>query len=202
MSKAIFMNSFLKTAAHEGGYSNDPTDRGGETYRGIARNRWPEWLGWQLIDVFTKKYKGEALENVLMNNQGLQLAVEEFYHHEFFNKNKCYEFSQELADELFDTGVNQGAETAAKYFQKALNKLNRNQKDFEDLEVDGDLGGFTLRAYYAYMNTARTVKGRTELQLNEWLLKLLNYYQIERYINISDRDLSQEIYVPGWLNRV
>lgn len=30
---------------HEGGYSNDPIDLGGETYKGIARNAHPNWQG-------------------------------------------------------------------------------------------------------------------------------------------------------------
>ncbi len=35
---------------HEGGYTNDPVDVGGETYRGIARRYNPQWEGWDLID--------------------------------------------------------------------------------------------------------------------------------------------------------
>ena len=40
---AEFSEAFTQTAAHEGGYSNDPLDRGGETYRGIARVHHPDW---------------------------------------------------------------------------------------------------------------------------------------------------------------
>ena len=35
---------------NEGGYVNDPDDPGGETYKGIARNMWPDWAGWAIID--------------------------------------------------------------------------------------------------------------------------------------------------------
>ena len=27
-----------------------PEDRGGETYRGIARRAWPKWAGWKIVD--------------------------------------------------------------------------------------------------------------------------------------------------------
>jgi lysozyme family protein len=36
---------------NEGGYANDPSDRGGETYKGISRNNFPNWKGWKLIDL-------------------------------------------------------------------------------------------------------------------------------------------------------
>ena len=37
---------------HEGGYVDDRDDRGGETYRGISRNNFPDWKGWKKIDGF------------------------------------------------------------------------------------------------------------------------------------------------------
>lgn len=201
MAKAIFINAFLKTGGHEGGYVNDPADRGGETYKGIARKYWPLWDGWQLIDYLTKKYSGTELDAKLAANEGLQMSVEEFYLYNFWNRNRCYDFSQEIADELYDTAVNQGAKTAAKYFQQALNKLNRNQKDFPDLIVDGRIGDKTLVAYAKYLITQKW-SSRDEFHCTKWLLDLMNYYQCDKYVKISDRDLSQERFVPGWLNRV
>ncbi len=41
MSTTIYDKAFSKVMGHEGGYSHDSDDPGGETYRGIARNRWP-----------------------------------------------------------------------------------------------------------------------------------------------------------------
>ena len=47
---AIFEPAFKLLILHEGGYANNKNDIGGETYRGIARNYWPKWVGWKLID--------------------------------------------------------------------------------------------------------------------------------------------------------
>jgi lysozyme family protein len=196
-----FLNAFLKTNGHEGGYVNDPTDRGGETYKGIARKFWPNWEGWSIIDILKKKYKHGILNARLNANAGLQAMVEEFYRHNYWNKNMLYEFDQAIADEIYDTGVNQGAKTAAKYFQKALSKLNRNQKDFPDLLPDGKIGNKTILAYRAYMATER-FSTRSYTILIGWLLSIMNYYQLDKYINIADNDLSQERFIPGWLNRV
>ena len=36
-----FKTSLARTLRWEGGYSDDPVDRGGETYRGISRKNFP-----------------------------------------------------------------------------------------------------------------------------------------------------------------
>jgi len=198
--KATFINSFLKTAAHEGGYVNDPSDRGGETYKGISRVMHPEWTGWDYIDVFKNKYSPDKMRMRMESHAGLQNLVEDLYKEKYWLVNKLYFFDQYIADELFDTGVNQGTKTAAKYLQRSLNKLNRNQKDYSDLRVDGNVGDRTITAYRAYMATHR-FSSRNEELLIKWLLAVLNYYQLERYMRITDADLKQEKYIPGWLNR-
>ena len=43
---ADFKVAFAKTIRFEGGYVNHKADKGGETYKGIARNFWPKWKGW------------------------------------------------------------------------------------------------------------------------------------------------------------
>ncbi|HJW81700.1 MAG TPA: glycosyl hydrolase 108 family protein [Acidiferrobacterales bacterium] len=47
---ADFKEAFELTLAHEGGYVKDPDDRGGETYKGIARRYNPGWPGWARIN--------------------------------------------------------------------------------------------------------------------------------------------------------
>lgn len=47
-----YFPAYEKMIVREGGYklTNDPTDRGGMTYAGVARNRHPNWAGWPIID--------------------------------------------------------------------------------------------------------------------------------------------------------
>src|SRR5690242_13832319 len=53
---ASFTAAYAILAPNEGGYRNVPYDRGGETYRGIARNYHPEWSGWAFIDAYKAKH--------------------------------------------------------------------------------------------------------------------------------------------------
>ena len=59
---ANFNESFNITLGYEGGYSNDPDDAGGETYKGISRRYHPGWKGWALIDEL--KSKGVFIEEI------------------------------------------------------------------------------------------------------------------------------------------
>lgn len=50
--KAEFLTAFERMIRNEGGYvlHTVADDKGGMTYAGIARNRWPNWAGWSVID--------------------------------------------------------------------------------------------------------------------------------------------------------
>jgi len=195
-----FKTAYQLTTIHEGVYVNDPADRGGETVCGISRRFWPKWAGWELIDVNIKNYPQQEWNDRILKNLGIQGMVFEFYYVEFWLKNNCEAFAQEIANELFDTGVNQGRVMAGTYLQQSLNKLNRNQKDFPDLVTDGQIGQKTRQAYEAYMHTSR-FSSRNEDKLIKWLLKWMNYYQLRKYDLITNNDLSQEKFVPGWTER-
>ena len=51
---AIFNLAYKKLEVAEGGYVNDPDDKGGETYKGISRKANPNWAGWISIDQIKK----------------------------------------------------------------------------------------------------------------------------------------------------
>ncbi|MFK5855381.1 MAG: glycosyl hydrolase 108 family protein [Bacteroidota bacterium] len=195
-----FTTAYNITIGHEGGYVNDPDDRGGETYIGITRINYPDWDGWKIIDVYTTKYQGAALNSRLSNNPGLTGYVEQFYYENYWLPIHGDSFHQRVSNELFDTAVNQGLGTSVKYLQQALNKLNRNQKDYPDITVDGGIGFITESAYTSLMKTERFGSRNIE-KLEKWLLKWLNYYQLKRYDLITNNDLTQEKFIPGWTER-
>lgn len=70
---------------NEGGWVNDKDDKGGETYKGVARNFHPNWKGWKTIDLIDGKRKGQ-----LFNNSALDKAVVDFYVNTYFPK-KCFD---------------------------------------------------------------------------------------------------------------
>ena len=195
-----FQTTFQKTSQHEGGYSNHADDRGGETYKGIARKFWPKWEGWKVIDIYKTKYAGKELNQELDKNIGVQGFVRQFYFENYWLPLQCEAFDQPVADELFDTAVNQGKLKAGSYLQKALNKLNRNQKDYPDVMEDGKIGHKTIQAYKAYMTTERFAS-RNKEKLISWLIKWLNYYQLKTYDQITYKDPAQEVFIPGWTER-
>ena len=54
---ANFDIAFRRTISAEGGYVNDPNDKGGETYMGISRRAHPTSKIWTYIDKVDKKGK-------------------------------------------------------------------------------------------------------------------------------------------------
>jgi len=180
---AEFKSAFLHTMSREGGYSNNPADRGGETFRGIARNFHPDWPGWSVIDaihVDTRDgYKGDP---------ELTKLVADFYRGSFWNPLRLTEIdSQVIANELFDSAVNAGVGAAARWLQRAVNLLSQ-----PDISVDGKVGSKTIGAVNLLISTVGEGP----------LLKTLNILQGMHYLEIVERSPSQEVFFKGWLTRV
>ena len=68
---ANFDKSFNKLILTEGGYVNDPADRGGETYLGISRVHHPDSLMWPIIDDVKKVYGTKNINTRLKSNSSI-----------------------------------------------------------------------------------------------------------------------------------
>ncbi|MBN2030185.1 hypothetical protein JW824_08055 [bacterium] len=191
---ANFHKAFEKTALHEGGYANDPDDIGGETYKGIARQYHPSWEGWTTIDqIKSSSASDREINEKCSRNQELQESVQSFYKIHFWDRFLGDRIlSQEIAEELFDTGVNMGIHCSVEFLQESLNLLNRNQKDYDDITEDGILGSATLNALDQYLENDDA----------SFLLKIMNILQGYHYIEYMRRRPNQEKYARGWLKRV
>jgi len=144
---ADFSIAYKITMKIEGGYVNDKDDRGGETFKGIARKYHPTWSGWALIDGMKSK---PQFPSCALSNPAIQLHVDKFYKSNFWDVNLLDEFtSQSVANEMFDTGVNMGVQTAAKFLQVALNKLNKIGGLYPNLVEDGKIGNNTIKSLNA-----------------------------------------------------
>lgn len=195
--RADFDAAFDATMGHEGGYANDPSDFGGETYRGIARRFHPGWPGWEIVD-YAKTARGTLEASLAERSFQLEPLVREFYRAEFWLKVGADQIgSQAVADELFDTGVNMGPTRAVEFLQVALNALNRSDRGdhgsyFDDLVEDGDIGPATQGALQIYLSR----------DSDRYLLTLLNVQQGAFYLARMRKIPSQERFARGWLKRV
>ena len=100
--------------------------------------------------------------------------------------------SPKIAEEMLDTGVNQGVSWPGRYLQRALNVLNKGESLFPDLKVDGDVGGRTIEALRAFL-AARGTDGETVL------LRMLNAQQAVRYMEIAEGNETSEAFTFGWV---
>jgi len=185
-----FEVAYALTMRDEGTYADNPVDRGGETWCGISRARWPRWGGWVVID--SMKTHDDFPEN-LVNSPALQADVYRFYREHFWEQIAGGELlEQDIANEVFDTAVNQGVGTAITYLQRALNVLNRNGGWYADLLVDGNIGPRTLHAL------GRCLSKRPVWAVVGWM----NVCQGARYMEIMEEHPEQEEFALGWLERV
>lgn len=174
-----FLNELIQ---REGGYVNDPTDRGGATKYGITE-----------AVARSNGYKGN------MKDLSLDTA-KAIYKKQYWTSprfDQVNTINSKVAEELLDTGVNCGVAFAKPLLQRALNLLNNQGKEgWSNLAVDGIYGPATLSALKTYL-AKRGKDGETAL------LRVLNILQGNRYIEIAERNPSQEKYFFGWvLNRV
>ena len=177
----MFDDAFAKVVGIEGAYSNNPNDSGGETMYGITL---------QVARAFG--YKDEM--------KYLPLSVAKvIYKKRYWDVLKLDDIckvSPSLAHELFDTGVNCGTGLAATFLQRALNVLNRQQKDYADITVDGSVGPVSLYALDGL------VKSRGENGVKV-LLTMLNCLQGYHYISLAEKREKDEAFLYGWVaNRV
>lgn len=103
----------------EGGYSNDPRDRGGETYKGVSRVYHPKWSGWVIVDAYKKNHTLKT--NDVIRDSKLDALVESFYRTEFWNSiggDKIKD--QKVANIIYDSAVNQGQGAAKNYVKDSL----------------------------------------------------------------------------------
>lgn len=112
---ANFDIAFRRTISAEGGYVNDPNDKGGETYMGISRKAHPTSIIWNTIDKVDKKGKtNKQITNELKKNNWLTHQIKNIYKADYWDKFELdYCRLQRMANEIFDDAVNRGVGAAA-----------------------------------------------------------------------------------------
>ena len=166
----------------EGGYVNNPADKGGPTNFGITE-----------AVARAQGYRGAMRELPREEAAGIYRRL--YWLRPRFDE--VAKRSPRLAGELFDTGVNMGPAVAVTFLQRALTALNRSGKDYADLVPDGRIGDVTLAALDAYFAVRGQSGGQTVL------LRALEALQGERYLRLAERRPANEAFLYGWLaNRI
>ena len=164
---AQFEPAFEQMIKDEGGYvlHDVEGDTGGITYAGIARNKNPQWQGWALVD--RKEFGGS-----------LTTMVRDFYRAEFWGKMRGDELTnQEVANTIFNFGVNAGMGMAVKLAQLVIGAT-----------PDGGIG-------------PKTVERLNQISDGQRFKEQYALAKIARYAEICNKNRTQSKFLLGWINR-
>jgi lysozyme family protein len=165
----------------EGGYVNHHADRGGPTNWGVTQAvaRVQGYDG-SMRDM-PRAIAARIYRRIYWEPPGLE---------------RIAQLSSPVAAEMFDTGVNMGPLVAIGFLQRALNALNREQRDYRDLVVDRKIGPATLEALQKFLRL-RGKEGESVL------LKAVEALQGEHYIALAEGRRANEAFLFGWIaNRI
>ncbi len=180
-----FEDAFKIVLDFEGGYVNDPADKGGATNYGITYNT-----------LNNAKTKGWVPFNVTIQNIQLEHA-KIIYKKGYWDVVQADSLPHPLDLIMFDSAVNHGPNAAVKLLQKSLNALLR----YTELKVDGIIGPLTLRAVNDYVGLGSTPGLHTNSNMRYLCIDVL-MNRVELYLSIVLNNKSQEKFLKGWLNRV
>lgn len=177
MTKDDVINSVI---GKEGGYVNNPADRGGATIWGVTERV-----------ARAHGYTGD------MRNMSREQAVAIYEADYWFGPrfDQIAQVSPAIAAELMDTGVNMGPSVPSKWLQRWLNAFNLQGTLYPDMIVDGQIGPRTISALTLFLKK-RGKEGEAVM------LKALNCSQGNRYLEIAEGNKSQEAFIYGWFKRV
>lgn len=161
----------------EGGFVDDPADRGGATNFGITE-----------AVARAAGYAGPM--RALPEAKARAIYRGRYWSGPGFDQVAA--LAPGIAAELFDTAVNMGVGTAIGFLQRSLNALNRQGRDWPDIEVDHRIGSETLAALRG-LTQARGAGGEAVL------LKALRALKGARYIAIAEARPANERFLFGWL---
>lgn len=161
--------------ALEGGFVNNPKDPGGATNHGVtekvARNHGYDGPMRDLPKEFAESIYYE--DYILKPNFHLVIQI-----------------SPAVGEKLVDAGVNTGPARPSRWFQTALNSLNKGGQDYPPINVDGKVGPSTVAAF----KNLQRVRG--EVRACELILKLLDAQQGSYYMSLTHLNT----FTVGWVD--
>lgn len=181
---AAILTPFEQAVGHtlgiEGGYADDPSDRGGKTQWGITE-----------AVARADGYVGDM--RALPKARALGIYRELYW--DRIGLDWIAAVDPAVALEVFDTGVNMGVGVAGRFLQRVLNVLNRGGRDWPDIVVDGVAGPASASALRALLKR-RGAEGRVVL------LAYLDALQGARYVDLGEARVANEDFIFGWAKRI
>ena len=174
MTKDQIFNAIL---GKEGGYVNNPADKGGATRWGITE-----------VVARAHGYSGDMRQ--LPRETALAILTADYWTGPRFDL--IADVSPVIAAEICDTGVNMGPSVPAKWQQRWLSAMNNGGKLYPDLIPDGQIGPRTVSALKSFL-LARGKEGEAVL------LKALNCSQAARYLELAEQRPANEAFLYGWV---
>jgi len=177
MSATHWEIAYQRTAKFEGGWSDDASDRGGKTNRGVTEATWINyWRSRSMTPPCTIRNATEA--------QTKQVLQEEYW-----KKSNCDKVGEAssayLSAHLFDACVHHGPKRGQMLLQQALNYLGAA------LAVDGTIGTLTIASVREYSRN-----------YHDALIASLLFQRAQYFDSIFRSNPSQLAYKRGWFRRL
>lgn len=172
----------------EGGYVDNPNDLGKATCHGITVMTAGEY------NELWAKYNWDGT----METMPVEFAYE-VYDIGWWQKMHLDDvavLSHELAEKMFDFGINAGRTNSVRSMQRLLNVNNRAGKLYDNIVADGYMGAKSISALRGYLDSNKS-DGADKIAY------ALGCMQLYHYVDISEkRDAeANEEFTRGWINR-
>lgn len=172
----VFEKALSYTLQYEGGWSDDPDDRGGATNFGLTIGFAQETNDLEIFDV-----DGDGdIDKIDIKNLTHERA-HDAYKEYVWDKHDLDSYSPKIAFNLFDMVVNHGPKNSFKMLQMAICKCG-----FQ-IDVDGAVGNETIGAL-------------NQCDQNELVKNLLNIRR-DFFRKITVKRPQNQKFLKGWLNR-
>lgn len=165
----------------EGGYVNNPKDKGGPTR-------------WGTTEQVARAFGYTGAMRVFPRETAVEIYRKRYLVEPGFDK--ILAMSAAIGELLFDTGINMGQAMAGQFLQRALNLFNRGASLYPDLKVDGACGPMTRQSLASYQQR----RGATGEGL-QVLLWTIHAFRTGRYEEISLARPANEEFSYGWVAR-
>ncbi len=164
----------------DGKYTNNPADSGGPTR-------------WGITETIARAYGYDGDMRTLPRETAEKIYRERYWSGPGFDK--IGQICPLIAIKLMDFGVVAGQERSAIQLQDILNVLNRQEKDYPDIAVDGRIGPLTIHALKSFIRI-RGVDGA------ELIFLMLCALETFHFMTLAKKRPKDEAFIRGWeINR-